>query len=134
MSDLVTIMQALESALQTIPNVRTSAYLPDTITPPILVVGDSSITYHASAGTGSTPIEVVVHAIVARPSERPAIELLEAFMSRSGDSSVIAAVEADRTLGGTVSSVTVKKAGPSSQLEIEGVVYLSLPFEIQIYD
>lgn len=129
------IASALEMALKTISGLRTTPYLPDTISPPVALVAIEDVTYHGAFGYSDVEHTFTIFLIVGRASDRAGIESMEGFMSNTGTTSVRAALEADPTLGGVVSTLVVEKAGPPVSLNIgtSGAVYLSLPFTVLVH-
>jgi hypothetical protein len=132
--DVATIATALGSALSTISGLRVLDYLSDTFTPPAALVGIDTVDFHgAFSDTGDVVHDFTVFVIIARSSERAGIVTLEGFMSQSGTPSIRAALEADRTLGGVVSSLKVTKAGPPASVSINGAEYVSVPFAVEVH-
>ena len=129
------IAAALESALQTIPGLRTWPYLPDDFTPPAALVHIDQVVYHGALANADVVHRFTVFIITGRASERTAQKTLQSYMSQAGNSgSVIGALEADKTLGGVVSTLLVEHSGPVSPITLDGsVVYLSVPFSVLVH-
>lgn len=132
-SDIAT---AIGAALTT-AGVRSLPYLSDTFTPPIALVGIDGADYHMAMGAPAlTVYQFTVFLIVSRVDDRSAIPNLEAYMSTTGTTSVIAAIEADVTLGGVVDDVIVRKGGPTRSLTIgtgTPVVYATTEFAVEVH-
>lgn len=127
----------LSAALLASPyKIRSTPYLADTFTPPIALVGIQDIDYHGAFGSPSLGMyNFTVYLILSRANDRAAIAQMEGYMSMAGNSSIKAALETDGTLGGIASGVIVKKSGPPVSLSIgqSQVVYISVPFEVEVY-
>lgn len=120
----------------TAAQIRSTAYLADSFSVPCALVAAKEVEYHQAAGRPAPFLATFdVYLLVARPSDRAGIEALECYMSTSGDTSVIAAIEADGTLGGVASTTVVKSAGPMTGLTIgtSGAVYTMVPFVVEVF-
>lgn len=129
------IAAALGNALGTIPGMRVVDYLADTISPPVALVAIDTVDYHGSFGNSDVDVEhlFTVYMVLPRASDRAGIALMESYMSQSGTSSIRAALEADQTLGGVVSTLLVTKSGPPASISINGAEYISLPFSVEVH-
>jgi hypothetical protein len=131
------IATALATALEAVPGLNTADYLSDRITPPVALVAIETVDYHGSFNGGDVVHEFSVHLIAGRTDTEAGIKTLEAFMSQGGSSSttsIPAALEADRTLGGVVSSLKVTKGGPMTGLAIDGnPAYVWVPFSVEVH-
>jgi hypothetical protein len=133
--DVATIAAALQTALQSIDGLRTAPYLADTISPPVALVAVDEVAYHCAFAGGDVVHTFTVFVIVGRSSDRAGLQLAEAYMSQAGNpQSISGAIEADRTLGGVVSTLKVTKSGPMSSLSINGQpTYISVPFAVEVH-
>jgi hypothetical protein len=86
--------------LATITGLRTSEFIPDNPNPPIAVVQFDRAQYHLDMGNGMTEYNFVIQLIVGRADERTAQRNLDSYCSSTGSSSVLLAVESNRTLDG----------------------------------
>ena len=128
-SDIAT---AIGKALGT-AGIRYIEYLSDTVTPPVALVGIDTIDYHGAFAFADVQHDFTVFLILPRASDRAGIALMESYMSQAGTTSVRAAIEADQTLGGVVSSLKVTKSGPPSAISVGGTEYLSVPFAVEVH-
>jgi len=134
MSDLSTLRTALANNLATITGLRTSSIIPDQVTPPIAVVMPNGITYdQAFARAGGDLYEFIVMLIVGRVDERSAQNRLDAYCSGTGASSVKAAIESDKTLGGEAFDCRVTNLRNYNQVTVGDTNYLSGEFVVQVY-
>ncbi|MCI0687574.1 MAG: hypothetical protein L0Y54_10110, partial [Sporichthyaceae bacterium] len=95
------VMNGIEARLATIGGLRVSDITPDQINPPQAIVGVPTIaSYHATMGRGRFTIEPTVTILVSAALDRVGQLKLAASANPTGAASVVAAVEADKTLGG----------------------------------
>jgi hypothetical protein len=124
----------LATNLATISGLRTSATIPDQVTPPVAVVMPNQITYDtAFARAGGDEYEFIVMVIVGRVDERTAQNRLDAYCSGSGASSVKLAIESDKTLGGKAFDCRVTNLRNYNQVTVGDTTYLSGEFVVQVY-
>jgi hypothetical protein len=134
MASISELRNGIAANLATISGLRTAATVPDSINPPIAVVMPGSITYDISfARMGGDEFEFIVLVIVGRVDERSAQNKLDAYCSSSGASSVKAAIESDKTLGGKAFSLRVTSLRNYNQVTVGDVIYLSGEFVVQVY-
>lgn len=134
-ADISTISTAISTVLAAAPyNIRTLPYLSDTFSPPIALVAIHETNRLTFGTPGEWELRFIVFLIVARADDRAGITALEGYMSPSGASSIRAALEADRTLGGTATNCTMLHAGPPAAITIasSGVTYASCPFDVEV--
>lgn len=125
-------MIGLGEALAAIADLRVFDYPPDSVTPPAAIVSyPDPIDFDMTMGRGSDRATVPVHVVIGRVSDRAARNALTAYMAGSGDRSVKAAIEADRTLGGAVDSVRVVSVS-GGELNVGGVSYLAATFSVDL--
>jgi len=126
------VKTGLANRLATIPGLRTYAYQPDQLNAPMAYSNLNSITYHRTFG-GMTEMEYTVTVIVARATERTAEASVDGFTAYSGTTSVRAAIEADRTLGGVVDDLIVESATGIQSVSANDTEYLSVDFVVRVY-
>ena len=133
MANVGTIRTALAANLSTISGLRTSAWVPDNINPPIAVIRPDSITFDAAFARGIDDMTFLVLVIVGRVDERSAQAKLDAYCETTGASSIKRAIESDRTLGGAVSDLRVTEMRNYTSISIGDVIYLAAEFVVQVY-
>jgi hypothetical protein len=127
------VRQGLTTALDTITGLRCFDYVPDSLSPPAAVVEPLEIEYGVSmTASGIDYYRGFVLVIVGRMSDRSSQDRLDAYLASSGASSVVAAIEADRTLSGSCSTCQVTQALPRSVV-VSGVEMTAYRFEVDIY-
>jgi hypothetical protein len=126
------VRDGLKTRLETISGLRAYDLIPDTVTPPAAVVGQLDFTFDIDNARGLDQAQVDVLVIVQRFSERSGQNLLDLYLSGSGASSIKAAIEGDRTLGGVVNTLRVTGA-EAGTYESQGVEFLSYRYRLTIW-
>jgi hypothetical protein len=133
MASLTAIRTGLATRLATISGLRTSATMPEQVNPPLAVVTPLTVVYDLNANNGLTQYTMQVTLVVARADARAAQNQLDAFVAPTGSGSVKAAIEADRTLGGTVNTCRVTQVANYSMVDTLDVPYLAVDFTVEVY-
>jgi hypothetical protein len=126
------VRAGLSTALDAIAGLRTFDNVPDSLSPPAAVVEPVEVTFDLAMQRGLDMYRAYVLVIVGRMSERSASDRLDAYLAGSGASSIKAAIEADKTLGGACDSLQVTEANPRT-VTVSGVEMLSYRFGVDIY-
>ena len=126
-----TVRDALKTAC-TITGLRVYDTVPDGLIPPALVIGQLSIEWDLvfKRGADSATIDLIL--IAGRMSDRAAQDYLDGFITASGANSIKTLIEADQTLGGSVTSVRCVSATPVS-LTVAGVEMLAYRFAVELF-
>lgn len=127
------LRQGLAANLAAIPGLRTTATIPEKISPPLAVVMPGNITFDTSFGRGLDEYEFTVMVIVGKVDDRSSQNRLDGFCNPSGAGSIKQAVEADRTLGGAAQTLQVKQMRNYQQLIAGDTQYLAAEFVVQVY-
>jgi hypothetical protein len=122
----------LKTQLQAIEGLRVYDLIPDVVTPPCAIVGQLDFTFDINNARGLDQAQCDVFVIVQRFSERAGQDKLDAYLSGSGASSIKAAIESDRTLGGAVDTLRVTGA-EAGTYESQGVLFLSYRYRLTIW-
>lgn len=126
-------MAAIETRLQTISGLRTAPFVPNQVNPPQAVVPVPSIpNYHGAFAHGSMVFDISIWVLVSSASDRAGQTALALYMSPSGAQSVHLAIEADKTLGGTVSDCIVKSYRTLGNDEVGAIGYYGGEFILQV--
>ena len=133
MASITDIRAGLATRLGTIPGLRTSTEMPDTITPPIAVVNLENVSFDTTFARGLDTYNFIITVVVGRVGERSAQRLLDSFVSSTGASSVKLAVELDRTLGGKCDTLRVTDMRNYGSVVIGEVTYLAAEFNVAVY-
>jgi hypothetical protein len=127
------IKEGLQARLATISGLRTYAQQPDNVNAPFAWPMLESITYNGAMGGGLIIHTFTVSVVVGRASERTAQNALDGYLSYEGATSVRAAIEGDRTLGGVVQNLIVESASNISTLDANDTTYLMVDFRVVVY-
>lgn len=122
MTTLAQVRDGLEARLDTIDGLRVTGYVPDDLGgyPAALIFPPTNTDYSDDHGTGSFTVELVVMLLVPANIDRKQLDLY-ALLDRTGSSSVYAALEADRTLGGLDVDARVRDASdPLDRAQMAG--------------
>jgi hypothetical protein len=123
----------LSTRLATITGLRTAAYIPDDPMPPMAIVVPQGITYDTTMGRGMDEYEFSILVLGSRVSDRAGQLAMDAYCNPSGSSSIKAAIEADKTLGGSAFDCRVREMRNLSQTTVGDQQYLSAEFVVTVY-
>lgn len=113
-ADLRDIRLAIRDAVKAVlPQVQCTGYLLQNPAPPCFEVelGSTGIIYDRSMQRGIDEWAFVLRGFAGTALDETGQRTLDAWLNSSGGVSIKAAIEADRTLGGTVSDVQVDRVG-----------------------
>lgn len=127
------IRSGLATNLATISGLRTAAEIPDNPSPPIAVVQLRQIQYDEAFQRGLAVYTFVVTVIVGRSAEREAQRRLNDYSDNTGSSSVKAAIESDKTLGGSAFDCRVVSLDNIGALQLNDATYLAAEFTVTAY-
>lgn len=127
------VATAIATRLGTISGLRTFAFQPDQINPPVAFPVLDSISYHDAFGGGDVVMEWTIVLVASRWSDRVSYATLDAYLSYSGATSVRAALETDRTLGGVVQTCVLPSSANISQLSAGEAEFLSVQFSLTVH-
>jgi hypothetical protein len=131
-ASIAELRTALAANVGTIAGLRTSEFIPDNPNPPIAIVQFDRAQYHLDMGNGMTEYSFVVQLIVGRVDERTAQRNLDAYCSSSGSSSVLLAVESNRTLNGKAFDCVVTEMSSYGPVLVNDTTYLGAEFQIRV--
>lgn len=124
---------ALATAL-TFDGVQTNPEPPGTINVPALVISQSEGEFLTDVTLdGETDLHFTVTAFAGRGQDASSNAILDAFAADTGATSITAAVDADPTLGGVVSSALVVSIGSFGSFAFAGGEYLGCAFAVEIF-
>lgn len=126
------VRDGLKTRLQTISGLRVWDVIPDQVTPPGAVVGQLDFTFDIDNARGVDLANVDIYVIVQRMDARSGQNKLDGYLAGSGSSSIKAAIEGDRTLGGTVNTLRVTRAEAGTYLQGD-VTFLSYRYSLTIW-
>lgn len=133
MADLSAIRSGLVANLNTIPGLRADAYPVDNPNPPVALVELDSVEYDQAMKGGLTLYNFLITVIVGRAAEREQQRKLDLYLQPTGEQSVKAGVESDRSLSGTVQDLRVVSAGSTGSIQLNDQTYLAAEFTVTVY-
>ena len=126
------VRDALKTRLQTISGLRVYELIPEPVTPPCAIVGQLDFTFDIDNARGLDQANVDIYVIVQRFSERAGQDKLDGYLAGTGATSIKAAIEGDRTLGGTCQTLRVIGA-ESGTYDSQSVTFLSYRYRLTIW-
>jgi hypothetical protein len=127
------VRTGLSTALDTITNLRCFDYVPDSLSPPAAIVEPLEIEYGTAMANGLNRVTAYVLIVVGRMSDRSSQDRIDAYVNTTGASSVVAAIEADPTLGGTAESLVVTDFRPLNAEDVASLQYWGGAFDVTVY-
>jgi hypothetical protein len=122
----------LSNRLATITGLRSTATIPDNPAPPVAVVMPGRVSYDTAFGRGSDEYEFTIMLIVGRVADRASQTTLDTYCASSGATSVKAAIEGDRSLGGKALDCRVTAMTNQGSLAIGDVTYHTAEFAVSV--
>jgi hypothetical protein len=126
------IREGIKQNLSSIEGLRCYDLVPDVIVPPCVVVGQLDFTFDLNNARGLDQANLDVFVIVQRFSERTGQDKLDIYLAGSGDNSIKAAIESDRTLGGACNTLRVTSA-ESGTYQTGDIDYLSYRYRLTVW-
>ena len=123
----------LSNRLATISGLRSYAYIPDDPNPPVAVVLPQGITYDTTMNRGMDEYEFSILVLGGRVSDRAGQLAMDAYCNPSGTSSIKAAIEGEKTLGGVAYDCRVREMRNLSQTTVGDQQFLSAEFVVTVY-
>lgn len=132
-ASIADLASGLETRLATITGLRVFDHVPDVFAVPCSFVLPESVSYWNDFSGGLVEVPFTVTVVVGRSSERASQKSLYAFMSYSGDKSVRAAIEADRSLDGVCQTLLVDSASNIRMVSQGDADYLAVDFSVTVH-
>ena len=126
-----TVRDKLKLALN-ITGLRVYDTIPENVVPPAAVIGQLSLEWDLVMARGADTATVDVILVAGRMSDRAAQDYLDKYLTATGADSIKTKIEADQTLGGSVTSVRCRTAEPVS-MSVSGVEMLAYRFSVVLY-
>jgi hypothetical protein len=133
--DFLAIHKGLATAAATVSGLRTAAKLGDTVNPPFFAPIEHEIDYQQTFGTsGMTTTVFTCGLFVSRGDTDAGQALLVEYLNPAGPTSIRAALEADRTLGGAAKQLIVSRVRGSGRLyQVAGTDYLGAMYDVTVW-
>ena len=119
------VRDGLKANLQAIQGMRVYDLIPSPAVAPAAIIGQLDFTFDLNNARGLDQANLDVVVLVQRFTERTGQNELDKYLAGSGDYSIKAAIESDRTLGGACDTlrVTSAEAGTYVSGDIEFLSY-----------
>ena len=127
------VATGLKNRLATVSGLRVFDYQPEQLNPPVAFPVIESIEYHQAMGGGHVQMRFNVFVIIGRYLDRVAHANLDAYLSYDGASSIRAALEGDRTLGGVAQTLIVDSSTSISSLTVAEADYLQIVSSVVVH-
>lgn len=127
------VATGLATRLATVSGLRTYAYQPEQLNPPLAFPTLTRVSYHRAFGGGDVVMEWTLTVIVGRYTDRTAHSLLDSYLSFSGASSVRAAIEGDKTLGGVCSTLILGEGASITSLTQGNADFLAITTDCTVH-
>jgi hypothetical protein len=127
------VTDGLKARLATISGLRAYSYQPDQLNPPFGFPVLNSVTYHRAFNGGDVVFNYTIVVVVGRYTDRTADALLDGYLSYSGATSIRAAIEADKTLGGICSTLIVQSSADVTSLSAGDAEFLEIRFLVEVH-
>jgi hypothetical protein len=127
------VATGLATNLATITGLRTSAYQPEQLNTPLAFPILNTVTFHKAMGGGDVTMDWTITVLVGRYTDRTAFATLDGYLSYSGATSVRAAIESDKTLGGVCQTLVVSSAADISSVNAADAEFLQIQFTVQVH-
>jgi hypothetical protein len=132
--DVLSVQQGLATASKTISGMHAFPTLPDAINQlPMFAPLELDLSYNQTFG-GLVEVLFTCQVFVSRGDTDTGRKALVGYLAESGSSSIKAALEADKTLGGTAKALIVERCRGAGRLyEVAGIDYLGAQFDVRVW-
>ena len=127
------VADGIKTRLATISGLRTFSYQPEQVNPPVAFPVVESVEFHGAFGGGDVRMRFGVFVIVGRYLDRVAHANLDGYLSYSGATSLRAAIEGDRTLGGVANTLILENGLSVSALSVAEAEFLQVSFSLLVH-
>ena len=127
------VADGLKNALATISGLRSYSLQPDQLNPPIAFPILNGVEYHQAFQGGDVVMDWTISVIVGRYTDRTAHAALDGYLNYSGASSIRAAIEADKTLGGVCQTLVLASSANIQSLSVAEADYLTVEFQLTVH-
>ena len=122
----------ITEALQAIDKLRVHDFPSNRIEPPAAVLSLPETPYDVTLGGRTDNWEFPLWVLVAKADDKSSYGEMNDYMEASGSRSILAAIEADRTLGGACDTVAVTRARPMFAT-VAGTEFLAVEFTLEAF-
>lgn len=114
------------------PPLTTFGYVPDAFEAPGFFPAEVDIDFTGAFGRGMDELTVTCRVLVGTADDKASQQLLDAYLSGSGDASLKAALEADGTLGGACDDLMVLRVQGYRYYEHAGTKYVGAELLVKV--
>lgn len=133
MAGVKAIRQAIAANLDTITGLHVAYRVPEVISsPPLAVVMPPSVEFDAAMACSLDKHEYRVVVFCGRFDSIAAEDLLDAYATSTGATSIKTAIESDRTLGGLISDLRVTSMREVGPMPVGDSSYLTATFLVSV--
>lgn len=127
------VSDGLKARLATISGLRTFSYQPEQLNPPVAFPIIESIEYHGAMKGGNVRMRYTIMVIVGRYLDRVAHANLDGYVSYGGATSLRAAIEGDRTLGGVAQTLVMDQGLAIGSLTVAEADFLQVSCSVLVH-
>lgn len=127
------VATGIRNRLATISGLRVFNYQPEQVNPPIGFPVLNQIRYHGAYSGGMVEMDWSIVVVTGRWLDRTAHTALDGYLSYSGATSIRAAIEADKTLGGIVDTLVVPTGANISSMSANDAEFLKVEMALTVY-
>lgn len=132
--DIQAIQQGLATAASNINGLRGFASLPGSLVPPVFAPIDVEADYNQTFSNSMTLVQFTCAVYVSNGYTAVGAAALVGYIAPSGSSSIKAALESDRTLGGVAKTLNVDRVRGAYRIYTVGNAdYLGALFEVRVW-
>lgn len=132
--DIEAIHEGLATAASTVSGLRSYAALPAAINPPVFAVTEFELSYHGTFGSTRGLTEFMFTCGVFSDDSDAGRKVLLPFISPNGTSSVPAALESDKTLGGACKTLVVQRVRGAYRIyEVGNNSYIGAMIDVKVW-
>jgi hypothetical protein len=132
MASISNIRTGIATRLATISGLRTSSFIPDNPNPPIAIVQPVNIIFDTAFRRGADTLEFTITLLVGQVSERTSQSKMDGYCATTGSTSVKAAIEGDKTLGGSCYDCRVTQMRSFGSIIVGEINYLGAEFVVSV--
>lgn len=133
MATVTQLRTGLATRLGTISGLRAAAFMPDRISVPQAIVGEVEIDFDKTFGNQVDEYTFKVRVYASRATDRAGQKALDGYIVAAGASSIKAAIEGDRTLGGVAETLRVESVTGYGVYEVGDALYLGAEFDVTVH-
>lgn len=131
--DITAVRHALATAADVIEGLLCYDHAPSSVEVPGFYVGRVEIDWDSAMGRGMDSLVIYCRVLTSRADDRAGQDSLNAYLKGSGSTSLKAALQADRTLGGACSTMRVRSVDGYRMFEHAGTEYFGAELAIDVH-